>query len=276
LVVAACVLFAVRATGEPAGERGTFALLGGTQKIDSEAWTGDAGGTALKLDIRQFALGGTTPVLNYDLEMERLMHLIVVRDDFATFAHLHPAFDPKTGTFELSVPSERSHRYFVYADTTPQEVGQQVFRFTIASNGTLETQAAPPASTGESASAPSVNVNPYLVTLGRTTLNANQPQRVDLTIQEGGRPATDLGTYLGAAAHAVFINTATLAYVHVHPMPRGSAPNMGADMQMNDAQPSPLLQLDAPALPAGAYKLWVEFRGAKNAVYTAPFTILAR
>jgi hypothetical protein len=36
------------------------------------------------------------------------------------------------------------------------------------------------------------------------------------------------------------------------------------------------MSLDVPALPAGTYKLWVEFRGANYGLYTAPFTIAAQ
>jgi hypothetical protein len=113
------------------------------------------------------------------------------------------------------------------------------------------------------------------VTLAATTLPANQPKALNLTISQNGRPAHDLGTYLGGAAHVVFINTSTLAYVHIHPVVR-AAESMSASMMNMKAEAGPFLQMMLPALPAGTYKLWIQFRGANDQVYTAPFTIRAR
>ncbi len=249
-----------------AGQPGVFALLGGAPKIFSQLWTEHGQGLTVTLKIRQYQIHGKTPILSYDVDMQKLMHLIVVRDDFATFAHIHPAFDAATGTFSEPFTEEPSHRYYVYADTTPHGIGQQVFRFTLESDG-------PPASLRASLaiSPASTTVGPYTVTLARTTLAASHPQTLDVSILENGKPASDLRTYLGAAAHAVFINTATLAYVHVHPMVSGATMTTGMG-----GPAGPRMQMRLPGLPAGMYKLWLQFRGAGNQVYTAPFTLLSR
>jgi hypothetical protein len=277
--VAACVIASVAASVGTPEQRGVFALLGGTQKIASRLWVNHASGSSVTLNIRQFAIGApapgsdSTPIFDYEIDMQKLMHLVVVRDDFATFAHLHPTFDPKTGTFLQRFTKQPNHRYYIYADTTPRGVGQQVFRFTIESDGPLATLRRP-----ATASAATSFVAPYSVTISGTTLPANQARTLGLTILERGRPAADLSTYLGAAAHAVFINTATLTYVHLHPMVGGSQTMaMGANMEMSgNAKPQagPHLQMTVPALPAGIYRLWIEFSGANNRVYTAPFTVL--
>ena len=275
---AACAIASVAASVGTAQQRGVFALLGGTQKIASRLWVNHAAGLSVTLNVRQFAVGAPapgkepTPIFDYEIDMQKLMHLVVVRDDFATFAHLHPTFDPKTGTFSQRFTKQPNHRYYIYADTTPRGIGQQVFRFTIESDGPLALRR--PAT----ASAATSFVAPYSVTISGTTLPANQARTLGLTILERGRPATDLSTYLGAAAHAVFINTATLTYVHLHPMVGGSQTMaMGANMEMSgNAKPQagPHLQMTVPALPAGIYRLWIEFSGANNRVYTAPFTVL--
>ena len=115
--------------------------------------------------------------------------------------------------------------------------------------------------------------------LSKTTLLAQSAQTVALDITKRGSPATDVQPYLGAAGHAVFINTATLEYVHIHPMLRGAKDslNMGSmDMDMDSPQSGPItgphLMLHVPALPVGTYKLWFQFRGA-GALYVAPFTL---
>jgi hypothetical protein len=258
-----------RASVGPIEQTGVFALQGATPEIISKFWADHGSGLTATLKVRQFRLDGKTPILNYDVEMERTMHMIVVRDDFATFAHLHPAFDTTSGTFSRTFTKAPNHRYYVYADTTPHDVGQQVFRFTMESDG--------PVAAGRPSfepSSPAASAGPYTVTLAATTLPANQPKALNLTISQNGRPAHDLGTYLGAAAHVVFINTSTLAYVHLHPV--GREGSMNESMMNMKAEAGPFLQMMLPALPAGTYKLWIQFRGANDQVYTAPFTIRAR
>lgn len=265
-LAAASLAGIARASVGSAEQPGSFALLGGTPKIVSQFWAEHSQGLTATLKIRQYQIDDKTPILAYDVDMQKLIHLIVVRDDFATFAHVHPTFDPTTGIFTQPFTKEANHRYYVYADTTPHGIGQQVFRFTIESDGAPANAQLP-----LRVSSPSTTVGPYTVTLARTTLAASRPQSLNLSISENGKLAPDLHTYLGAAAHAVFINTSTLAYVHVHPMVRGASMTMGMS-----GPAGPSMQMALPALPAGVYKLWLQFRGAGNAVYTAPFTLLSQ
>jgi hypothetical protein len=263
-----------RASVGPAEQRGVFALLGGTPKIVSQLSAGHGAGSTYNLKIRQFQPDAKTPVLKYAVDMKMLMHLIVVRDDFGTFAHLHPTFHAKDGTFSQVFAKAPNHRYFVYADTTPQGIGQQVFRFTLESDRPTMALRIPSAPSPATASAA-----PYTLTLSRTTLAQNQPALLNVTVLKGGRPASDLTPYLGAAAHAVFINTSTLVYVHLHPVVHGATMAMNPNMQMTgvaQAAAGPHMQMSVPALPMGTYRLWIQFRGANATIYTAPFTILVR
>lgn len=255
-----------RASAGPPEQTGVFALLGGTPKIVSKFWAVHASAPLrATLHVRQFAKDATTPILNYDVEMQKTIHLVVIRDDFKSFLHLHPDFNTTTGTFTQTFTKQPNHRYYVYADTQPHGIGQQVFRFTMDSDG-------PPAVSPPSAapSAPAVAAGPYTVRLDSTTLPANQPLSLDITVDKGAAPAHDLGSYLGAPAHCVFINAATLAYVHAHATVRSGSKG-GSAMDMQGA--GPRMKLHVPALPAGTYKLWIQFRGGSYRVYAAPFTL---
>jgi len=271
-IVIAALIFATVASVGRLEQPGTFALLGGTPKIVSEFWAEHGTGLTATLKIRQFQPNGTTPILTYDVDMQHLMHLIVVRDDFATFAHLHPAFDTTTGTFSQRFTKQPNHKYYVYADTTPHGIGHQVFRFTIERDG--PQAALTPSSAASSAD---VKAGPYVVILAKTTLKANTPQKLDLSVVKGDDPAPDLAPYLGAPAHVVLIDTKTLQYAHVHPMLRGQT--MSPDHKIMNpvigtTHAGPFMQLMLPALPAGIYKTWVQIAGGpKLTVYTAPFTL---
>ncbi|MEO6835225.1 MAG: hypothetical protein ABI231_04885, partial [Candidatus Tumulicola sp.] len=260
-----------RASAGPPEQTGVFALLGGSPAIVSEFWAvHGANPRSATLHVRQFQIGAKSPLMNYDVEMQKTIHMVVIRDDFESFAHLHPAFNTTSGTFLEPFTKQPNHRYYVYADTTPHGLGQQVFRFTMDSDGpavAVKPSLAP--------SPPTATAGPYTVTLAKTTLAANEPEEVDLTVDKGSGPAHDLGSYLGAPAHCVLINASTLAYVHVHPTVRNDTTQKGA-IHMNMSGVGPLMKLHVPALPAGVYKVWIQFRGGSYTVYTVPFTMAAR
>jgi hypothetical protein len=257
-------------------QAGTFALLGGSPQIVAKFWATQGAGTSYTLNARQFAKSGT-PIRAYDIDMQHYMHVVIVRDDFREFAHKHPSYNAGTGTFETSFTKQPNHKYYVYADSMPHGIGQQVFRFTIENDGT--PAAVKPPST---ASGPNSKAGPYTITLAKTTLRANAPQNVDLTVENDDDPADDLVPYLGAPAHVVLINVKTLDYVHAHPLLRGqTSSQMSSANEMKEMVGSnkagPFMKLMLPALPPGVYAAWVQVAGGKErTVYTAPFTIVAR
>lgn len=272
LALAALVL----ASAGPAQQTGTFALLGGTPQIVSKFWTAHGTGTTYTINVRQFTNDGA-PIKAYEIDMQHYMHVVVVRDDFATFAHKHPSYDTVTGTFETPFTKERNHRYYVYADSMPKGAGQQVFRFLMESDGPYAMY-----KLSADASGPNSKAGPYTVSLAKTTIAANTPQTLNLTVESGDDPATDLVPYLGAAAHVVMIDMSTLEYIHVHPLLRGQTMKMSGSANtmtgMNGSNKAgAFMKLELPALPAGTYKTWVQIAGGKHdTVYTAPFTLVAR
>ncbi|MEO9264298.1 MAG: hypothetical protein ABI282_09395 [Candidatus Baltobacteraceae bacterium] len=252
---------------------GTFALLGGAQNITAQMIVARSGSETF-LDIAQTKRDSRKPILAYDVDMTQTMHLVIVSDDFTQFLHVHPAFNAKTGHFTIAVPLAQSRAYYAYADTKPTGIAQQVFRFAIEP-GTNAPQSGNP-SPAMTPSPVLAHAGPYAIKLGATELHANTMLMIPVTIEKGGRLANDLRPYLGAAAHAVFIDTATLAYVHVHPELKGR-PEM--HMAMGDMHGTPAagpeMTMHVAGLPVGTYKLWLQFRGGTT-LYAAPFTIVAR
>jgi hypothetical protein len=123
-----------------------------------------------------------------------------------------------------------------------------------------------------------VHVGPYEVDLSSVRLHAGRMDMVDVEILKNGKPAQDLHPYLGAPAHAVFLNTQDLTYVHVHPMAVG-AMTMDMSKPMPDlpdnASVSGEMMLHIAIREAGTYKMWLQFRGENNQLYIAEFTVLA-
>jgi hypothetical protein len=249
---------------------------------------------ALALDIRFANAADARPITAFDVDMTKRLHLIAVGDDFVTFLHVHPTLAPN-GHFTVVERFPKAGLYHVYADCVPHGHAQQVFRFdvTVGSPGARAARDVAPTGTV-------VSAGPYRVSLDRTTLDANGETHLVVHVRENGRPATDLHPYLGALAHAVFLNARDLTYVHVHPMKLGAsggASDMGGMAGMSGMSgmtgaSMPGMNTSAPPLPdsavsspdmllhvavhePGTYKLWLQFRGG-GALHVAPFVLTAR
>ncbi len=225
---------------------------------------------------------GGERVRAYESEMTKRMHLIVVGDDLASFQHDHPDLDGR-GRFAITVDVPKPGTYEVYADTDPRGLGHRVFRFPVAFG--VPSAAEPHVALVPTAR--SVEAGPYRVTLGTVRIPAGRESVLHVSITKDGRPATDLRPYLGGAAHAVFIDARTLAYLHVHPMPIAAGRTMtatampmgsGAMAAMPAMRPnaavSPEMALHVDVPNAGAYKLWLQFRGG-GTLHVAPFVVTA-
>lgn len=261
--------------GSTSAQSGIYALAYGKPAITSNLWA-RATNAGTTIDILQRDARSNEPVLRYHRDQTKLMHLVIVRDDLNGFAHLHPVLGAD-GHFTILAPLSSAHSYIVYADTTPQGLSKQVFRFHIG-------DARIPAATF--APAANANVQGYDVHLSADRIDAGKGATITATIRHGRTIANNVHPYLGAAAHAVFINIRTLTYEHVHPMAAGPAAgamnmpgmpmeNMDHEAELPaDATLHGTMTLAIPALAPGTYRMWLQFR-AGSALIVAPFTIAA-
>lgn len=240
---------------------GAFASSEGRPQVESHLTVRRAAGAAL-LDFSQSAVTDGKLVTRYDVEQTKLMHLIVVRDDFKGFMHVHPVL--KDGHFSIAVPLAASHRYYAYADTTPTGLSKQVFRFAIG-----RTAAAVAAFSAQSVA----TVDGYQTRLSTAELAAGRATTIDATITRSGNVVTGLRPYLGAAGHAVLVNLRSLEYIHVHPtVGTGEHP---MDAMETSVPPSfdGRMKLMLPALNAGTYRLWLQFQAPSGLIVT-PLTLI--
>ncbi len=225
-----------------------------------------------KLDLWMTLPGSSVPIHRFQTEMTKKLHVIIVSDDFKTFLHIHPTLSP-TGHFLITQAFPASGTYYVYADGLPNDLNHQVFRFKLDVG-----HASQPAPRILPTTGMGVQAGPYEVDLSRVRVQSGRTEMLDLQILENGKPASNLHPYLGASAHAVFLNARDLTYVHVHPM---SADMMTMDMSkpmpdIPDSAPvSPDMMLHIALREPGTYKLWLQFRGVGDKLYIAEFTILA-
>ncbi len=240
-----------------------------------------ASGTGLvrSLAIVESSADGTR-LRDFDVDMQRRMHLIVISDDFTTFMHVHPVLGPD-GTFRIDVRFPRPGLYDVYADAAPHGLGHPVFRFPLtvdAPAGVTHAELGPPTVAAVAGR--------YTVRLSRARVVAGVATPLLVTVTANGRQATDLHPYLGAYAHVVAVSAADRSYTHVHAMAEDSggmtmSGGSQMDMDMGSASTSP----SAAQVPSrmhvtlllpkrGSYKLWFQFMGGAT-LYAAPFVVVA-
>ncbi len=97
----------------------------------------------------------------------------------------------------------------------------------------------------------------------------------EATLRGAFEPAMDLGLYLGVPAHAVFVSTDDLGYVHAHAMaadaPKGSHTSHGSNEDPKAVIPAKLM-LHATPPRACRYALWIQFKG-RGQMRTVPFVV---
>jgi hypothetical protein len=262
------------APGTGTAQSGVFALPNGTQKVDATMRAGTTGDTAAHLNISESTRPGGTVITNYDTDMTKKLHMIVISDDFVSFQHVHPALGAD-GHFAIDLKVPAPGGYHIYADAVPHGIGQQVFRFDMPFGNALSN--AP----NLNPTPATVQAGPYAVTFNTLKLKSGESTMLVAHVTKRGQPAQDLHPYLGGAAHAVFINAKDYSYIHVHPTEGTNMVTMSEMSGMgnmkalpDNAKVDPVMMLHVVAPSAGKYKLWLQFRGGGQ-LYVASFVLTA-
>jgi hypothetical protein len=150
-----------------------------------------------------------TPIKEFDVVHEKLMHLFIVRSDLAYFAHEHPTLT-EDGSFQLSYAFPAPGEYRIFADTAPKGAGSHVV------GGSLSVTCPSNASCNPATSLPPVI--PLNFSWDSTSgLPAKKTFVLALSVTDRERkPVTDLQPYLGALAHLVLIHEDGFTFVHSH------------------------------------------------------------
>ncbi len=179
-------------------------------------------------------------VVDFDVQHERLMHLFVVSEDLAEFAHEHP--EPVApGVFRLTHRFARPVRYRIFADVAPRDAGGQMLSATVSVGGVLSPAAVPtPARPNVGLS---LELPPGGVPVGRTVTVVARLR------DASGRPLRDLEPWLGALGHLLLVHRDATTFAHAHPDDREAG--IGRDGRLPF-----LVRLPKP----GWYKGWLQFR----------------
>jgi hypothetical protein len=211
-----------------------------------------AAGRRQLLRFRVLGEDGAPLRTGYEVEAQRLMHVIVVRRDLTGYRHLHPAM-AADGTWSVPLKVDEPGAYRVFADM--QRACQKlVLAADLLVPGDFRPQSLPAPSTTASADG-------YRVRLEHPVLHAGQDAPLRFTVSRGGRPVRDIQPYLGARGHLVAVRQGDLAYLHAHP----------EEHEGHEDAPA-AIPFSAAFTAAGSYRLFLQFR-IDGSVHTAGFTV---
>ncbi len=194
------------------------------------------------------------PVKEFELEHEKLMHLIVVSKDLSFFDHIHPEYKGD-GEFIISPNFPTGGEYKLFADYVPKGASK-IVKSTEVSVGGQKVQPTKLVADKELTKV----VDGKEVTLEFDHLMTNMELTMNFTIKDAKtkKPITNLQPYLGAIGHVVAISGDTETYLHVHPINENST---GPDAKFMTTFPK-----------KGLYKIWGQFQH-NGKVFIVPFTV---
>lgn len=194
------------------------------------------------------------PINKFDVEHEKLLHLIIVSKDLSYFHHIHPTYKGN-GVFTIDPKFPIDGTYKLYADYVPTGGSKTVSsKELIVGNGEKEDI---PLKADKSLTKV---VDGKEITLSFDHLMANMDSTMTFTIKDAKtkKDVTNLQPYLGAVGHVVAISQDTNTYLHVHPM--------------NENSKGPKAEFMTTFSKGGIYKIWGQFK-QDGEVFTVPFVI---
>lgn len=206
-------------------------------------------GVQKPLRFRVLGEDGAALRSGYEVEAQRLMHVIVVRRDLTGYQHVHPAM-AADGTWSVPLTVAEPGAYRVFADFQ-RDCRKVVLAADLLAPGDFRPQQLPPP-------AAIATVDGYRIRLEHPALRAGEDAPLRFTVSRGGRPVPHIQPYLGARGHLVAIRQGDLAYLHVHPEAREDA--------------AAAIPFSADFAAAGSYRMFLQFR-IGGIVHTAAFTV---
>jgi hypothetical protein len=250
-------------------------------------------GRPADLSLHFFDPASSDPLHHFHPMHGKPLHLIVVRDDLSTFAHLHPtpmgehhpmfdqmlnadSADPDNFDAVRAVPT--AGRYLVFAEAMPMGYSMTTVTGELEATGTpaprqpfvldpVDQDGFLYKDAGDYRMRLHIETYPECGTFS-VMLRIFLQKRVDGRLE----PVDDVETWLEAFGHAILISTDgetadAKVFSHLHavwPLPDDPAGPRGPDLELTSDNHMPMR--------AGDYRLWIQLKHA-GAVMTVPFGV---
>lgn len=153
-------------------------------------------------------------ITSFDLQHERYLHLIIVRNDLCCFSHVHP--EPVGGGgFRIQQTFSQGGEYHLFADVAPRNAGSQTLSAALKVAGAAGEKC-------PSAGLPEIRTR--VVDGVRFEIDPNMPSArktglltVRISNAADGSPISGWEPYLGASGHLMGVGSGAQTFVHAHP-----------------------------------------------------------
>jgi hypothetical protein len=204
-----------------------------------------------------------TPVREFELVHDKLMHLIIVGEDLSYFAHIHPTLAGNEGNFTINHLFPESGKYKLWVDFKPKGGNQTLVTFMADAKGLPIHSRVIPVYDGVNIKESSDGNYRISLKLPQEKIVAKKDIDITFNISDaGGNPVMDLEPLMGAGGHSVIISSNIQEFLHVHPTEEVE-PNWkgGPHISFRTSFPKP-----------GLYKAWGQFQH-KGKIIMADFVL---
>lgn len=194
------------------------------------------------------------PIEHFEVNHEKLLHLIVVSKDLSYFNHIHPEYKGE-GVFEIRNDFPSGGEYKLIADFKPEGANSMSKMAWIQVDGSTVK---PIPITVDDSLEKTVEGNRVHLSVDSLEVGKELTLTFSLTYEQNNLPITDLQPYLGAIGHVVILSEDGERYLHVH----------AEDGQKRG--PEAIFETEFPS--SGVYKIWAQFQ-RNNHVFTVPYVV---
>jgi P-type Cu+ transporter len=198
------------------------------------------------------------------------LHVIVTRDDLASFAHVHPEPTGRPGEFAVDIPFPTIGRYLIHTELRRRGQLTDVLdrQDVVVHDATREP--VPLAPTARSQVAQTVGVE----LLGEARVGEESRFTFRFTDPRTGAPSASLRPFFAAPGHIIVMSEGAGVFAHGH---AESTDEHGRTILALPGQRfGPELDFHFRFDEPGHYRMWGQFRVADGRVITVPFTVEAR
>ena len=197
------------------------------------------------------------PINKFDIFQEKIMHLIVVRDDLQFFDHIHPEYK-ENGRFEVTTNFPESGNYTLFSDYKPAGNKENVSLMNITIPGTVPL----PKNLEKFTKTKTISDTKVNLNISEKNIKAGQAVTLSFDLKDQkNQPIKDLQPYLGEKGHLVIIKSSspltTSDYIHAHAM---KDPANGK------------VEFHTKFPKSGTYKMWMQFN-RNGQIKTADFWV---
>ncbi|WP_199619809.1 hypothetical protein [Paenibacillus alkalitolerans] len=194
------------------------------------------------------------PVDGFDVNHEKLLHLIIVEHDLSFFSHIHPEYEGE-GKFTVETDFPAGGEYKVFADFTPSGGSAMTLSEWVKVEGKEGEHVSIAA---DSKLVKEVDGKEIKLALSGAKAGEEATLTFDVRDAKTQQGIDNLEPYLGAVGHVVILSADAEKYLHVHPL--------------DEKATGPVAEFATTFPESGTYKIWAQFQH-NGKVITADYVV---